>query len=532
MEKRAGVTLGRRVRLLLAFVAVLLTTSLVADLWLVEKRAALVRRLDTQLEPARNAVGEVAQGLVDQETGERGYVITHDPTFLEPYATGASRVDEAMAELRRLFAGQPALRAGVERIEGRISAWRQLGAEYEIAAVREGRFDEAVSLVSTGSGRRLFDQARTEIGDLREAVVAEQTAIDRRVSDIRATLSALTFAGGLSALGLLAVGGYLVNRWVTRPLSELGVAVREVAAGDLHRNIPTPGPPELAQLGNDVEAMRRRILAEVDDASRARDALSQRGLVVLSLSERLHPNATHLPAGIRAATRYSPAHGVVAGDWCDVVALGPDRAGVVVVDVSGHGAEAGIFALRTKELTLAAMNSGYDPGEAFSWVAARLGDTDERFLTGVIAEIDDTRGTLRYASAGHPPLLLLDGGFVQILGLTGSVVGPALGAEGWATVEVALPPSAVVLACSDGVLEARNAEGEEFGLDRLRSVFVDAAGGGDLQAIADRCLAAVDDFRSDNRHDDVTLVVFGRSARPARSGARRPEVRREAIAAG
>ena len=520
-------TLARRVRLLLAVVAVFLTAGLVADVWLMGKRAVLVRRLDTQLEPARTAAGEVVQGLVDQETAERSFVITRDPAFLESYRAGEKRVDEAVNELRRLLEDHPTLPAAVERLDGQIRVWRQLGAEYEIAAVRDGRFDEAVSLVWAGTGGRLFEQARSEIYGVRQAVIAEQEAVDGRIRDIRSMLSLLTMAGALGAVGLLGVGTYVLHRWVSRPLRVLGAAVRDVVAGDLHRHIPSPGPPELAQLGSDVEAMRRRILAEVDDASRARDALAQRGLVVLSLSERLHPNTSCASPGLRAATRYWPAEGVVAGDWCDVVALGPDRSAVALVDVAGHGAEAGIFALRTKELTLAALGSGFDPGEAFSWVAARLGDTDERFFTGVIAEIDDAAGTLRYASAGHPPLLVVDGGFVTILGLTGSVVGPALDRDGWATVEVALSPSAVVVACSDGILEARNADGEQFGLARFHEIVAAAAESGDLQAVADRCLTALESFCPTGHHDDVTLVVFGRSGQRRRSRARP-----EAVAAG
>ena len=505
-------TLSRRFRLLLAVVAVFLTVSLAADVWLIERRAVLVRRLDTQLEPARSAVGEVAQGLVDQEIGERGYLITRDPTFLETYVRGARRVDGAMSELRRLLDDRAPLRAAVERLEGRISAWRQLGAEREIDAVREGRFDEAVSLVWSGTTRALFDQARTEASDVRQKIIAERKAVDGEIREIRSILTMFTLVGALSALALLALGTYLLHRWVSRPLAVLGAAVREVAAGDLHRPIPAPGPPELARLGADVEAMRRRILAEVDHASRARDALAQRGLVVSSLSEQLNPERC-LPPGVRAAVRYSPAQGVVAGDWCDVVALGPGRAAVVVVDVSGHGAEAGIFALRTKELVLAALDTGCEPGEAFSWVADRLGDTDERFFTGIIAEVDDDAGTLRYASAGHPPLLVVDGGFVQVLALTGSVVGPALDQDGWATVEVPLSPSAMAVACSDGVLEARNAEGQEFGLDRLNRIMADASDGDDLHVVADRCVAALGRFCAGAPHDDVTLVVFARSAR-------------------
>lgn len=495
-----------------------LVTSLVADVWFIQERSRYARRLDHQLSPAREALNQVSQGLVDQETGERGYVITHDPSFLEPYVVGQRVVDDGLRELERLLGEDAVLGAAVDRLEARVSAWRQVGAEYEIDAVRAGRFEEAAALVSSGTGRGLFDQARMELAGLREAVIAEQVEVDGRLRGIRQVLSGLTVAGAMSGMALLGLGASLLSRWVLRPLQVLGKAVRAVAAGDLRRSIPAPGPPELAQLGSDVEAMRQRVLAEVDEANKARDALSQRGMVVLSLSERLHPDRAATPAGIRVATRWRPASGVVAGDWCDVVPLGPGRCAVVLFDVAGHGAEAGIFALRTKELALAALDIGCSPGEALAWIAARLGDTDERFLTGVIAEVDDDRGTLRYASAGHPPLIMVDGDRADLLGLTGPLVGPALGPQVWGTVEMDLPPSAFVVVCSDGVLEARDAEGEEFGLDRLASVVAKAEGGaddptGDAEALAERCLEALEDFRAGDDHDDVTLVVFGRAVR-------------------
>ncbi len=520
----SGMSLGRRVELLFALVTGFLLMSLVADLWFIQERSRFARQLDTELEPARAAVNDVSQGLVDQETGERGYVITHDPAFLQPYAEGQRLVDDALVKLRRLVGDDPAHGPSVDRLEARVSAWRQVGAEYEIGAVRAGRFDEAAALVSSGTGRRLFDQARTELAGLRDGLVAEQAAVDARLRGIRLTLSALTIAGALSGLLLLGLGASLLKRWVSRPLMVLGAAVRAVAAGDLRRSIPSPGPPELARLGADVEAMRQRILAEVDEAGRARDALLQRGMVVLSLSERLHPEGAAPAPGIRVSTRWTPASGVVAGDWCEVVSLGPGRSAVIVVDVAGHGAEAGIFALRTKELTLAALDIGCDPGEAFAWVAARLGDTDERFLTGVIAVVDDDRGTLRYANAGHPSLVVVDGDAVQTLDLTGPVVGPALGLQSWASVEVALSASAVVVACSDGVLETRDKWGDEFGLDRLAAEVVEAAREADatsttvLDEIAERCLRTLDAFRAgEDHHDDVTLVVFGRTAEGATS---------------
>src|SRR5690606_21674300 len=108
---------------------------------------------------------------------------------------------------------------------------------------------------------------------------------------------------------------------------------------------------------------------------------------------------------------------------------------VALVDVAGHGAGVGAFALRTKALTMAALQS-HDPGDAFSWVLSRLGDNGELFLTGVIVVLDAATGAIRYASAGHPPILL--GGLTGVTELppTGPLLGPVRAT--WETGEATL----------------------------------------------------------------------------------------------
>jgi len=252
--------------------------------------------------------------------------------------------------------------------------------------------------------------------------------------------------------------------------------------------------------------MRRRILDEVEEAQRAREALADRGMIVLTLREELAaPAKPSLPPGVRMANRFAPAQGIVAGDWLDVVRLDAAHVALALVDVSGHGAGVGAFALRTKALTVAACQT-HEPGDALRWVADQLGDTGEQFLTGVVVRLDADTGVVRYASAGHPPMLL--GGLTGITRLdpTGPLLGP-VGGE-WGTAEVDLGRGGVLVAYSDGLIEARNAAGEPFGIDRLADIVEDTQLDGP-DAVADACIEAVQRHQA-SREDDLTLCVLAR----------------------
>jgi sigma-B regulation protein RsbU (phosphoserine phosphatase) len=469
----------------------------------VRERASDV--LQDTLEPSQLELQRLLTSMVDQETGERGYLLTGDPSFLAPYETGRAETTSAIAELRSRLRGRDDLLAGINRVRSRVQAWQSLGADFEIAAKRDGRDDVVGSLVATGTSKQLFDAVRSEIADvaavLRTTIDREQRDVDR----LDQVLLAIDVVTLLLAIVLLLVVGWLARTWVTRPLEALGASVQEVAGGSLQTTVRGTGPPEYLELAAHVDAMRRRILAEVEEAERAREALADRGMIVLTLREELAAGAPPLPPGVGLAGRFSAAQGIVAGDWFDVVRLSDHRVAVALVDVSGHGAGVGAFALRTKALTIAALQS-HEPGEAFSWVASRLGDTGEQFLTGVIAVLDAQTGTVRYASAGHPPLLLAGLTGIAELGPTGPLLGPVAGQ--WSTEEVELTRGGVLVAFSDGLIEARNAAGDPFGLDRLRSI-VDASQLGGPDAVADACIDAVQQHQL-AREDDITLVVLSR----------------------
>ena len=87
---------------------------------------------------------------------------------------------------------------------------------------------------------------------------------------------------------LLLLGGVLLlRRWVLRPVLSLRSRMRAVADGDIDEQLLIDGPPEVAAIGRDAESMRRRIVAELEAARAATEALRQHSPVVSLLRSEL-----------------------------------------------------------------------------------------------------------------------------------------------------------------------------------------------------------------------------------------------------
>lgn len=211
----------------------------------------------------------------------------------------------------------------------------------------------------------------------------------------------------------------------------------------------------------------------------------------------------------------------VGGDFFDQFSLPGGRCAVVVADVSGKGLGAGLFAMVAKTLLRSiATQRDAPPGEVARQVNEGLCvDNDSAmFVSCFHGQYDPASGLLVYANAGHPPpLLVRAGGGCEWLPTTG---GTAFGvAEGLAYAEqsVQLQPGDTVLLYTDGVTEAEDRQGEQFGLARLRALFEARPTPGSREAI-DRVLGAVTAFaQGAPPADDITCMAIhcDRTGEPA-----------------
>lgn len=503
-------TLRQRILLLAVVVAISLLTVGILGPLAIRERDVAAADMRSRIEPMRQAVGNLQLAMIDQESALRGFVLTGEEATLDPFYDGRRAARSQMLQLQALSSQDPALNREVEHVQEVVDRWEDDVAEHMISLVRANRVDQAVAFERSGAASATFQEVREALGELRQLMLREAGAADERVLEARGRLTALVWVLAFFGLSLTVMTGVLLRNWITLPLRQITAAVEAVTRGDRHRPIPSVGPPELAGLAANVEAMRAETVTRLEEAVRARQALEQQGPAVVTLRAELAPSEPTLPPTADFAAAFQPAQGELAGDWYDLVDLGDGRVALMMVDVSGHGPDAGVFALRAKHLLGAVMIERPDPGEALTWLAERIGHTGERFLTGVIIELDTRTRRVRYANAGHPPALLVEPGGQRIrrLGPTGPLLGPLPGE--WETAELTVPPGAQLLAYTDGVVEARDATGDCFGDDRLADILM--SGMVEPAAIIRACVEQVRTFSAGRLGDDATVAVLALEA--------------------
>ncbi len=249
---------------------------------------------------------------------------------------------------------------------------------------------------------------------------------------------------------------------------------------------------------------------------------AERSRVASALSESLLPPLLPAIPGVDAAARYRPSGGprsgepggrgnLVGGDFYDLFEISGGRFGLVLGDVSGVGPEAAALT-GVARYTVRAVA---EPEDAPCGVLARLNEAvlrlgSERFLTAVYATLDSKSGEgvpIVLCSGGHPPgLVLRDDESVECLDRdTGTLLGVFPTVE-LSDQEVVLRPGDALVLVTDGVLEARDDHGTEFGFERLKALLATCAGRS-AEGIARRIERSVLDHRGERADDDMAIVV-------------------------
>ncbi|MEX0600374.1 MAG: GAF domain-containing SpoIIE family protein phosphatase [Rhodothermales bacterium] len=235
--------------------------------------------------------------------------------------------------------------------------------------------------------------------------------------------------------------------------------------------------------------------------------------VAADIQNRLLPQKAPKVPGYDLAGRSDPAENV-GGDYYDFLLRVDGSIGVSVADVSGKGLAASLLMATVQASLRARHEDAPDPAACLETLTRLLYRSTKSgsFVSMVYGIVDPRDHLFRYANAGHNRPLLCDGdGSVRVLEKAGIALG-ALEKARYELDQVRIPEGGVLLLYSDGVSEARNAQREEFGEDRLRDVLATSRGGSAsdvLDAITARLAEHVDGVE---QHDDTTLLVVKRSA--------------------
>ncbi len=362
----------------------------------------------------------------------------------------------------------------------------------------DGTVYRAVSRPAAAEGQTLFTSKTlsNEVVAKGQAALVQDAQMDERFgasdsvmrSGIHSLIAAPLLEPDGSTLGMIA----LCSRSVARQFQE----------DDL----------ELLTSLASVAALRIRNVALAEEAA-ARRRLDDEMALARAIQVALYPKVIPEPPGYEIRATNIPSR-KVSGDLFQVMTRKEGKECVLMVaDVSGKGLGAALLTASLEALCAAPLEAGRAPDRVFSRVSTLLHrrTTPERYATAVIGVLRPETGTVRYANAGHNPgLLVRRPGTLQRLAATGVPLG--MFPEGrYRSETVTLAPGDALVLFTDGIVDARNPEDEEYGIERLERIVVESR----LRPARNLAQAIEDDLEAFVRGvpfaDDRTLVVLRRS---------------------
>jgi serine phosphatase RsbU (regulator of sigma subunit) len=250
--------------------------------------------------------------------------------------------------------------------------------------------------------------------------------------------------------------------------------------------------------------------ARMHQESLKQQRLQQDLLLAEQIQKSFLPRQLPQVEGIEFVTEYRPAYSV-GGDFYDAFWLSYDRIGVFIGDVSGKGVSAALLMARiSSDLRLAAMAES-DPARALGHVNRIVLERRQPdiFVTGIYFTLDVKTHTISLANAGHlPPFVRrANGRLERVEGGAGTAIGIFDDAE-YEQTQVKLGPGDMITLCTDGVIDATNDAGEQYGFEKLESAVHTAAT--TAGALSDRILKSLRAHVGDAPQvDDITLIVCG-----------------------
>jgi serine phosphatase RsbU (regulator of sigma subunit) len=222
----------------------------------------------------------------------------------------------------------------------------------------------------------------------------------------------------------------------------------------------------------------------------------------------LLPNAPPDWPELKWGVHYAPLDHL-GGDYYDLAHPDPEHLGLLIADASGHSIAAAMVAIMSRTAFGRVCNSTKSPGEVLAEMNARLqGLADDRFVTAFYGVLNRRTRLFTYANAGHPyPYrFVARNGSVEEIRAQGFMLG-IIPEEQYRERTIQLEPGDRLCFYTDGLVEARNTQGEGYGTDRLQDA-LRAHGTSSAGPLTDQLLGAQHTFREGHPlSDDMTLVV-------------------------
>jgi serine phosphatase RsbU (regulator of sigma subunit) len=315
-------------------------------------------RFQDQVRNAEIARTNVLELQFDEETGLRGFTSTNSSTFLQPYIRAALHIYRAFENLKAALAPIDANGDLSPYVATEETIHRQWLADIAKPLIRNDRRHDALSLQVRG--KDLMDRFRAADAELEAGLIARGNAADQA---LRRAVQRIILIGGITLLVAIAV--------------VLDLSLRA------------------DRLAEQSERQRRLYTAEKE--------------VTDELQRALLPSALPTVPNLRIDALYRPAGELsrVGGDWYDAIALPDGRLFVTIGDVTGQGVAAAAAMNGARQALLAAALREDDPGAILMRANRALLLQGSSIVTAACAFIDPKTLSIVYATAGHPPPVMI-----------------------------------------------------------------------------------------------------------------------------
>ena len=325
----------------------------------------------------------------------------------------------------------------------------------------------------------------------------------------------------LAALSLLVALADAAGVWmsirlgsnIATVINDLSGAARQIAGGNFAWRTPVRGKDQLGDLScnfNEMALALERLKKDEAVALKVESELQ----AARSVQQYLYPRVVPLLRGVTVAGRTLAAR-TVGGDLYDFFDLGGERIGILCADVSGKGIAAALMMANLQAVARAHLSDQCDAGGVAAGrfveilnqeITGRFGDN--RYATLFWALYDARKSTLTYVNAGNPsPILIGAAGEIERLESDGFPIGMFSNAR-YTAKDFRMQPGSRLVVFSDGLTDAENAAGEEFGDERLIDRCTTIAARVDAEGVAETLMQAVAEWSAGaEQFDDTTIVV-------------------------
>ncbi len=215
---------------------------------------------------------QVEKDLVDAETGQRGFIITNLPNYLEPYDSGRKNLREHTGELKKLII-DPGQRTRAEKVE-QMAQLKFAELEETITLKKAGKDKEVVALVATNKGKQIMDDIRSKLAEMSQA---QENIVDqrRRASDqVQQFSSVIAWGGFIISVGAGLFVSYYVANYIARLIiGPITSAAQKVASSS-------------AGIADTVDKQERNVLDQTSSVNETTSTIEELGSFALQSAEQ------------------------------------------------------------------------------------------------------------------------------------------------------------------------------------------------------------------------------------------------------